>query len=177
MSKNIWVPDSPNTILFFDMVTADTVQALIADIEAKHRDAKKNKSSVQLLINSTGGDVKSGLAFLYTMQDLGIPLKTYGFGIESAALLLYLAGTNRFADKTKTKFLLHEAKVHLDGEYTAHSASTIVQELENLNHVFAERLVERTSAGEEYIVELMHNETWLSAKQAKVLGIVHEIID
>ena len=110
------------------------------------------------------------------MQNLGIPLKTYGFGVESAALLLYLAGTNRFADKTKTKFLLHEAKVHLDGEYTAHSASTIVQELKNFNRIFVECLVEQTSANEERIVQLMHEETWLDAEQAKELGIVHEII-
>ncbi len=174
MSK-VWVADSPNTILFFDEVTSDSVRTLIEKIRERWSKTK-NEAPVQVLVNSTGGDAKAAFAFLYTIGDLGIPIHTFGYSIESAAVLIYLAGETRFAHKTRTQFLLHEAKVGLHGEHSADSAKKLFEELEGINSTFAQCVAERTGTELQSIVELMAKGTWLNAQQAKELNLVNAII-
>ena len=170
-----WVPKSPNTINFLETVTSESIDLLISAIEEMHKSIK-NGASVQLLINSAGGDVKSATAFSYKIQESGIPLVTYGYSIESAALLIYLTGTSRVAHKTRTRFFLHEARVHIDGEQDERTAFNLAKELQRHNRLFAECVAERTNLKEKDVLKLMQKNTWLDVEKAKELGIVHEII-
>ena len=172
--SHAWVPASPNTINFLETVTSESVNLLISEIEEMHKGIK-NGVSVQLLINSNGGEVKSATAFLYKIQESGIPVSTYGYSIESGALLIYLVGTSRFAHKTRTRFFLHEVKAHIDGEYDERAALDLAKEMKRLNRIFAECVAERTNIEAKDVLKLMQENTWLDVEKAKELGIAHEI--
>lgn len=175
-TKLQWNWNAP-IIRFFDTsIDATSIGSLLGKIEETRKFFPMN-GLVQLLINSTGGDLKSAAAFLYYIQDRRIPLMTLGYTVESAAMLLYLAGKKRFALPDKTKFFVHEVAAHIEGEYNAHSARSLAEEMDTMNNLYADLVVSRTSFTQKELLALMNTTGWLNAKEAKKAGIVHEFIE
>lgn len=94
-----------DVITFFGDIAEPTIGLLI-DMTQK---AKLSKTSaIYLKISSTGGLLHAGFAAYQYLRSLNVPIITYNFGnVESAAMLLYLAGDMRYAAPHST-FLLHD---------------------------------------------------------------------
>ena len=71
-----------------------------------------------LNISSIGGSVYHAVTLYNFIKNLPYPVTTHNLGeVTSAAVLVYLAGTNRTAEKV-SKFVVHPIKLNLNGTYS-----------------------------------------------------------
>src|SRR5205085_8826108 len=72
-----------------------------------------NVGILKVLISSGGGDVDTAINIYSYLKNVPIEVETIGFGqIDSAAILIFLAGKRRYAVKD-TRFFLHEISLNV----------------------------------------------------------------
>lgn len=137
-------------------------------------DVKKLK----LIISSTGGDIDSAIRIYCYLKALPIAVETIAFSqIDSAANVIYLAGSTRVAIKG-CRFFLHE------GIFTSGSKTTTLHNHEESLAIFKELLKKsvsivslETGKTEAEIGKLFKDSTFLTSEEAKDLGLVTEILE
>lgn len=73
---------------------------------------------LQLNISSLGGNVTPSIVGYNFLKKLPFPITTHNLGeVTSAAILLYLAGNERTAEKV-SKFVMHSIKCSMNGDIT-----------------------------------------------------------
>lgn len=153
---------------------------LVADtiIWANDHFLSGNMKKLRFHISSIGGDVDSALRLYDFLKALPIEIEMIGFGqVDSAANIIFLAGTKRIAVKN-CRFLLHQ------GTYQGHQGSmplAMHEEAMNLFNELHRRHIEiitsETGKNKTEIEKLLKEGKILTTNQAKDLGIVHEIIE
>jgi ATP-dependent Clp protease protease subunit len=139
------------------------------------------KKSIRIIVNSIGGDVYSGLAIYNTIKQLVregnyIGMEVVGIAASMGAVVLQSA-SKRLAHRS-TRFLLHEVReIKLFSEETASEAAESAEELKKLNAQLVKILSERTGKKVSEIEKVIRKrDYWLSAEEAKVFGLVDEVI-
>jgi len=85
-------PEEKGVYLFMDEVTSETCRELISFILVKSFQRPRAKS-LQIIINSPGGDLNAAFAVIDVMQGCPIPIHTVGLGqIASAGFMIFIAG-------------------------------------------------------------------------------------
>ena len=78
--------------LLMDEISDSSCKDVITFIISKNL-AKPYPKYLQLIINSTGGDLQAAFALIDTMKGSAIPIHTVGLGcVASAAVLIFIAG-------------------------------------------------------------------------------------
>lgn len=100
-------------ILITESITMETANRVLQEMLTK-RDTDKRKDIV-VYINSHGGELEAGYAIYEMLKCSERKIITCGVGeIYSCALILFLAGAERYAINS-TKFMIHEARhIHED---------------------------------------------------------------
>ena len=132
-----------------------------------------NGEDITIRINSGGGSVFAGCD-IYNM------LKTYkgNVNIEIHGLCASIAGVIAMSGKVKmspvAQFMIHNVSGKSKGDYRdmEHTAET----LKKANKTIANAFILKTGMSEEYIKNLMDNETWLTADECLELKIIDEIM-
>lgn len=133
---------------------------------------------LKIIISSGGGDMESAIRIYSYLKALSIDVETIAFSqIDSAANTIYAAGSKRIATKD-CRFLLH------DGTFTTGFKTTNLHKHEEILVIFKELtkksvniLVSETGITEKEISKLMQKSTFLTAEEAKKIGLVHEILE
>lgn len=133
---------------------------------------------LKLIISSTGGDIDSAIRIYCYLKALPIDVETIAFSqIDSAANIIYLAGSKRIAIKG-CRFFLHE------GIFTTGSKTTTLHNHEESLYIFKELLRKsvniislETGKTEAEVSKLLQNSTFLTSEEAKDLGLVNEILE
>lgn len=139
-----------------------------------HRGTKK----VKFYISSTGGDMDSAYRLFDFLKSLPIELETIGFGqVDSAAIILFLTGTNRIATKN-CRFLLHEGTFHIglpSASLHAHEESLkLFKDLKDKNISIIAR---ETGNKVTLVSNKIAQSTIFNAEEAKKFGLVNEIVE
>lgn len=145
-----------------------------------NRDSKEkdyNVKPIQLFINSPGGSVYDGLGIIDVMKYSKAPIHTYCFGrCMSMGLAIYLAGEKRYSGEFST-FMYHDVSGGVFG--TSEQIKRSSSEMERLVTLIDNFVLDRTTN----ILQTTLSEcrtkvdNWfIDAKEAKKLGIVHEIL-
>lgn len=137
-----------------------------------------NIKRLKIIISSGGGDVDSAVRIYAYLKALSIEVETIAFSqIDSAANIIYAAGTKRIAIKG-CRFFLHE------GTFTTGAQTTTLHNHEEALLIFKELLNKHVSilakeSGKTVkdINKLLATSTILSTEEAKQLGLVHEILE
>ncbi len=137
-----------------------------------------NIEKLKILISSTGGDVDSAIRIYSYLKALSIDIETIALSqIDSAANIIYAAGTKRIAIKG-CRFFLHE------GTFTTGSQSATLHIHEEALTIFKELLKKHvwilskeTGKKEKEISKILQDSIILTAEKAKELGLVHEILE
>ena len=158
--------------LFMDVVNPDNCKEAIEFI-LKQNAEKKRKKRLQLMICSPGGDMPSCFALIDVMKGSRIPIHTVGLGmIASCGLLLFITGENGYRVLTpNTSILSHQFSWGSYGK--EHELFAQVKEFDLATKRMLEHYKKCTGLNEEEIREhlLPPEDVWLSAKEAKKLGI------
>jgi ATP-dependent protease ClpP protease subunit len=135
--------------------------------------------TINLFINSPGGDAFSGLALadqIERAKKAGFHVVAHASGImASAAVPVFAVCTKRLA-APGTIFMVHETSIwKWPGRETASDIRSQNTLMELLRNRYITKLVQYSLLSREDWEELEHKTTWFSAEKAKSWGLVDEI--
>lgn len=150
---------------------------MLKDVQASYNSLNiydMNKMEINMYINSPGGCMSSGFDLIDFMDTYPIGINTIGTGsVASMAVLLLCAGKKRSITKN-SHLLVHQFRTQIGGkrqdilDYLVH--------LENIHRQMVEFLSSKTKMSKDELNNMLKNESWVTAAQAKDLGIVDNII-
>jgi ATP-dependent Clp protease, protease subunit len=131
---------------------------------------------IEIFINSGGGSVSDGFAIIDAMEMSDTPIITYGMGtVASMALAIFVAGDHRVASR-HTRFMYHGVAYGMMGDMPAHKAR--MEEVELMQRMYNSLMRERTDFPQEQMDKICADsgkDYYFSAKEAKKLGVAHEV--
>ncbi|MBX4198301.1 ATP-dependent Clp protease proteolytic subunit [Candidatus Parcubacteria bacterium] len=151
----------------------EQIQALILDNPTEH---------INLLVTSHGGPTGIGMCFYDSMRSVYKPkLNTIGSGdVDSSGVIVFLAGQQRFLTPNTT-LLLHLAGRTFDTpkRLTTPEMESIIKEDKLKDFQYATVIAEQSNGklNIQKILDMMANNTVLTASEAVELGIAHAILE
>ena len=163
--------------VFMNEVTQETMKPLIDWIIAENYNREKKKEELTLGICSPGGDLNACFALIDIMKGSKIPIRTIGMGmIASCGLLMFISGTKGRRGLTpNTSILSHQYSWGSFGK--EHELFAVVKEFDLTTHRMVAHYKKCTGLSEKDIRKylLPPEDVWLSAKEAKKLGLCDSI--
>lgn len=147
----------------------------------EHTSVNKIKSAVMSLadgdtlevrINSPGGDVASGQEIYSLLQTVPSVAKVMGFAASAAGLAAM--GCRRVEMSPVSTLMVHNVWTQTSGDY--HEMDKASKMLKQLNKSIAAAFVAKSGMDEDAVLKMMDKETWITANQAVELGLCDAII-
>ena len=163
--------------IFMEDVTQESMKPLINWIIAENFNKEKKKEELTLGICSRGGDLNACFALVDIMKGSKIPIRTIGMGmIASCGLVIFISGTKGKRILTpNTSILSHQYSWGAYGK--EHELFATVKEYDLTTRRMIDHYKKCTGLSEEDIRKylLPPQDVWLSAKEAKKLGLCDSI--
>ena len=165
------ISDDETEIMIYDVIgwpfiSADDFVRALAGITAK---------TVTVRINSPGGDVFDGMAIFNALKNYSGKVVTRIEGIAaSMASVIALAGKEVQA-YANTMYMIHEPYAFTAGNQ--YSLRELADILEKMSGQMIDIYSSNASPGKREIAQMMKDEAWLTAKEAKEKGFIDTIID
>ena len=163
--------------VFMGEVSQETMKPLIDWIIAENYNKEKKKKELTLGICSPGGDLNACFALVDVMKGSKIPIRTIGMGmIASCGLLMFISGEKgRRVLTPNTSILSHQYSWGSFGK--EHELFAAVKEFDLTTRRMIDHYKKCTGLSEEDIRKylLPPQDVWLSAKEAKKLGLCDSI--
>ena len=163
--------------MFMGDVTQETMKPLIEWIISENFNKNQKKRELTLGICSPGGDLNACFALVDVMKGSKIPIRTVGMGmIASCGLLMFISGEKgRRILTPNTSILSHQYSWGSYGK--EHELFAQVKEYDLTTMRMINHYKKCTGLSEEEIREylLPPHDVWLSAKEAKKLGLCDSI--
>lgn len=130
---------------------------------------------INVYINSYGGSVSSGLAIYNQLKQHSAKVTTIcqGFGC-SIASVIFMAGDERLVSNASLLM------VHMPWTVCSGNAKELRKQAEDLDKIAQASItayMEKINISEEELVELLDNETWLTAQECIDMGFATGIVD
>ena len=159
--------------MFMGDVTQETMKPLIEWIIAENFNQEKKKKVLTLGVCAPGGDLNACFALVAVMKGSQIPIRTIGMGmIASCGLLMFISGEKgRRILTPNTSILSHQYSWGTYGK--EHELFAQVKEYDLTTERIINHYKKCTGLTEKDIREylLPPHDVWLSAKEAKKLGL------
>ena len=163
--------------VFMSEVNPETIKPLIDWIISENFNREKKKKELTLGICSPGGDLNACFALIDIMKGSKIPIRTIGMGmIASCGLLMFISGTKgRRVLTPNTSILSHQYSWGSFGK--EHELFAAVKEFDLTTQRMITHYKKCTGLSEKDIRKylLPPEDMWLSAKEAKKLGLCDSI--
>lgn len=163
--------DQPATVSIYDEIGFWGTQAkdFIAQIGAIKSD------TINVEINSPGGDYFAGVAMYNALKASGKTVVAKAMGIvASAATLPFLAADKRIMPEN-TYLMVHQPLTGVVGN--ADEMRTMADTLDKFTAGMRATYASATGLSDEKLTELLAQDTWLSAAEAKDLGFATDVAD
>ena len=163
--------------IFMEDVTQESIKPLINWIIAENFNKEKKKKELTLGICSPGGDLNACFALVDVMKGSKIPIRTIGMGmIASCGLVMFISGEKgRRILTPNTSILSHQYSWGAYGK--EHELFAQVKEYDLTTQRMIAHYKKCTGLSEKDIRKylLPPHDVWLSAKEAKKLGLCDSI--
>ncbi|MDE1151181.1 MAG: ATP-dependent Clp protease proteolytic subunit [Micavibrio sp.] len=131
---------------------------------------------ITVYVNSPGGSVLAGLAIYDTMRSIAAPIKTIGMGMQaSMGSILLVAGDERKMTRD-SYYMIHQP---LSGNERSTQQTDIrigADFTTRLREQLTDIYVRHTGLKHEFWDIVLERDTWLTAQNAKDMGIISDII-
>ena len=129
---------------------------------------------INVVINSTGGDVWSGSEIYTSLKEHQghVTVKIVGIAASAASFIACAGDTVKMSPTGQ--FMIHNAAFINQGDHQAMSKGAEVLQVTDDSIRNAYKL--KTHLDDEQLIEMMDKETWLNARQAKECGFVDEVM-
>ncbi len=157
-----------------DFILEDYILYIIKWNREDEHIPRENREPIKIYINSGGGSVLSANMFKDVIIQSETPVIGVGFDlVASAAYHIYLACDERIAFESST-ILQHDGQIMI--ENSNKKAKDTMKYLEQMDDKLKEFVLNRTNIDSDFYDQVYETEFYMSAEQAKELGVVHEII-
>ncbi len=128
---------------------------------------------IELYINSPGGCMSSGFDLIDYMSNFYIPVHTIGTGtIASMGVMILLSGAKRYITKN-SHILVHQFRAGVQGK--RQDILDYIKHFEHIQTQSVDFIVDKTNLNKMQVVNMLKNESWLTANDALSAGFVDEI--
>lgn len=162
-------------IIFVTGVVEDMMASLVT-AQLLFLESENPKKEIAMYINSPGGHVTSGLGMYDTMQFVRPPVSTLCVGqAASMGSLLLAAGEHGMRwSLPNARIMVHQPSAGFQGQASdiERHAEDILKTKRRLNEIY----VKHTGQPYEIIERTLDRDHFMTAEQAKVFGIVDEVI-
>ena len=158
--------------LFYNNLDYKALDKLMIEF---HRWIRAGFKDFLLVINSSGGDLDTGIAAYNYLESLPITLRTHNIAqTSSAATLIYCAGDIRTASY-HSSFLLHNGTSTYPSQLTPREIAGSVEHIQ-MKQQFSRSIISAcTGEREREIERIFDAESVFNAFDAQRLGLVHEV--
>ena len=133
-------------------------------------------AEITMFINSTGGEVGSGLALYDVMSGLTCPIRTVCLGTAaSMGSILFIAGTKREI-LPHGRVMIHDPLRVLGGRMSALQMEEESRQLMQVREILCKILSDRTGRTIEEIYEKTKSDTYFDAEKAVSFGLADRVI-
>ena len=132
-------------------------------------------TSIQLRINSPGGDAFEGVAIGNYLRSLGKPIVSCVDGLAASAASVIALCAHRVQLAPNAMLMCHNASTGAYG--FASDLRKVADVLEKISNSIAQTYVRKTGKSLEEIQTLLESETWLGADEAVAEGFADAVVD
>ena len=154
-------------VVGYDDITDQEIVKQITDLG--------NVSKINLRINSLGGSVFSAIAIYNVLKTHSAEIVAHIDGICASSATIIASSANKVIMPKNALYMIHNPATMVYGE--SKDLEKTVELLDVVKDTIIETYMTKTGQTKEKLAELMNNETWLTADEAKSLGFIDEIID
>lgn len=152
-----------------------TARSFMAQLEALPDSIQK----IRVLINSPGGDVYSGITIANALRmqhaERGRVVETHVMGIAASSASLILMGGSRITAASNAIVMIHDPWTRTQGNAKQHAQA--IARLDSIRDAGIETYKWHSSLSKTALSDMMKEEAYLTAEEAKAHGFVHEITD
>ena len=163
-------------IIFLTWIMEDNVASLIC-AQLLYLESENPNKDISLYINSSGGEVTSGLAIYDTMQYIKPDITTVCIGqAASMGSLLLAAGTkNKRYSLPHARIMVHQPSGGVQGQASDIQihATEILTIRQKLNEIY----VKHTNQDIKKIEEYLDRDSFMGPEEAKNFGIIDKIVN
>ena len=157
-----------------DEVNSATANIVVAQL--LHLAFEDPKKDIKLYINSPGGSVYDGLAFIDTMNYIEPDVQTIGIGLQASmgAMLLSAGAKGKRYVLPNSRIMIHQPSSGTQGKITDQEIA--LKEGIYLKQKLAEMLAKNTGKDVKQVIKDMDRDNWMSAEEAKTYGLIDEVL-
>lgn len=131
--------------------------------------------TINVYINSYGGEVAEGLAIYNALKRHKAKIKTFCDGFAaSIASVIFMAGDERIMSNASLLFI-HNAWTYADGN--AKELRKVADDLDSITQASINAYMNHVNITEEELKELLDNETWITPQDALEMGFATAIVN
>lgn len=131
--------------------------------------------TINVHLNSYGGEVAEGLAIYNSLKNHKAKVKTYCDGFAcSIASVIFMAGDERIMSKASL-LMIHNAWSMAIGN--ANELRKQADDLDKITQASINAYMDRVSISEEELKDLLDNESWIDYKEALNKGFATSVVD
>jgi ATP-dependent Clp protease, protease subunit len=177
--RGVFVSKPNRSMEWFGGVSYSNLEKVIVGM--KELMAQDPKEEIQLTVNSFGGITGIGMSFYDSVKSIHKPnLTTIGSGdVDSSGIIVFLAGDKRYLTKNTT-MLLHLGGRTLESakRFSTADLEDILREDKLKDYQYACVVADSTDGRctTEKVLEMMSNNTILTAEEAVNLGLAHKVL-
>lgn len=156
-------------------ITEDTVAVISQQL--RYLSIENPDKQITLYINSTGGEVNSGLALYDVMKAIKCPIRTVCIGIAaSMAAVLFLSGDTREI-LPHSKVMIHDPLIAGGIGGSALSVDAVAKNLMEVRQTIANIISKHTGKSLEEVLAQTASDTYFNAEEAVAWGLADCIIE
>ena len=163
-------------IIFLSGTVNDYVASLVC-AQLLFLESENPKRDIYIYINSPGGVVTSGLAMYDTMQYIRPDVATVCIGqaCSMGSLLLAAGASGKRYSLPNSRIMVHQPSGGAQGQATdiEIQAKEILSLRQRLNDIYVKHTKQKLKS----IEEALERDRFMSAKEAKIFGIVDNIVE
>lgn len=129
---------------------------------------------VTVKVNSPGGEVFAAAAIRAILEDYPARVTADIIGLAASAATIVVGGANVVKMRDTATFMIHDPATIAWG--TIDEMQQVVDILKTVKETILNGYEAKTGLKREKLSQLMKDETWMTAEQAKELGFVDEVI-
>jgi ATP-dependent Clp protease protease subunit len=133
----------------------------------------KEDKQVNLYLSSQGGDVASGFRMYESLKFFEGEVICYPEGFVASSAVTVMCAASKVISSPLTTFLIHQITTWVDGKFYDNKA--VFNWHEAYQNIIADIYSKKTNG--KVTASMLKEETYLTAEQARELGLVDEIIN
>lgn len=133
------------------------------------------EKTVNLHLNSGGGDVYASVAISNFIRDRKNPVNIYIDAIAASGASIVAMAADKLYMYPNSMMMIHRASAYVYGN--TEELTKIAADLKKFDEVVAASYLNRFKGTEEELSALINEETYFTAKECAAVGLVDEIID